>query len=274
MADVKARLPQIVIPLVAAAAIAAGRVAADRWPPLPPRSVSDWLPWFAVFIAGVAAVLALADRWWLTWVARVIVFAAVGWLIVRGLVPHVMDSETAGLWAVGVAGLCLIACGALDLVDQHERTGPAATIAPAAAIGFAGLVSIFSAMVTDMMPLLGAMGVFLIAALLGLRWRSVRLGPGGHTFAVAMLAGLLTLVTLYADDRPAGIFSAVVLLSPIAALAARLPGVRHRAWRGLVAAGIAVSIIGAAAVAPLAIDYFAPADQSEQQDNGGYDYGL
>jgi hypothetical protein len=264
------RLPQILIVLLGGLAIAIGRLAADRWPPFPAKNVANWLPWFAVAAAALGAIDAAVPRRWLTWPLRVLLFGAIAWLTIRGLVPHILDTGSAVGWTVGVATLALLAAAALDRLDQREDAGPAATIACAAAIGFAGLVSIFSAMVLDMLPLLGAMGLILIAALLGLRWRSIRLGPGGHTFAIAILAALLTLVAFFADDRPHKAIPAIVLLSPLAAWAAMLPRLRERAWRGLIAAALAVSLVSAAAVAPHAIDYNAPDPETEEEGVGDY----
>jgi len=271
------RLPQMLIPLLGGLAIAIGRLAADRWPPLPANNVADWLPWFAIAAAALGAVNAAVPRLWLTWPIRVLLFGAIGWLTIRGLIPHILDTASAVGWTIGVAALTLLATGALDRLDRRDSAGPAATIACAAALGFAGLVSIFSEMVLDMLPLLGAMGVVLLAALLGLRWRAIRLGPGGHTFALAMLAALLTLIAFYAADdaRPHKAIPALVLLSPAAAWAAMLPRLRDRAWRGMFAAAVAVAIVCAAALAPLAIDEFAPEpDAPQNNEPGEYDYGL
>lgn len=290
-----ARWPQVVIPLLGAAAMAGGRLAADRWPPIPAVKVGDWLPWLGLLAGVVGAATAAANRPWATWPLRTALLAIVGWLITRALVPHALDTGSAIGWTAAVTALGLASAGALDALDRGggDRTGgsastqppageaapapggPAAGAAAAAAIGFAALVSIFSYMALDLVMFLGAMGVLLLASGLGLRWPAIRLGPGGHTFAVSMLAALLSYVAFFSVQPPHKALAGAALLLPVVGLVGAHRWFGGAAWRRWLAAALAVTIVGAAVVAPLASDYFRETarDQSEQ-DGSGYDYGL
>lgn len=215
------------------------------WPALPPRDVTQWLPFLAV-LAAVVGIVESATRFGigLRWVVRVVAIAIALTTQVAPLFQTTWTPMTGALWTAGFGLLWLV--GWLFLEQLTSRTGRSwsafVLMALGACISAACGLSSSAAIAQAGGMLTAALGALWIVTLFArnFEWKTSVL-----PVAAILLPALLVNACCYAELRP--MTTGLLVLAPAGGWLAAfvLRSSHHRDW---VAATVTI-LLGAGAVA-------------------------
>lgn len=254
--------------IAAAFAIAYGKLVGGYR--FPPTAADNWIVYFSL----AAIVLGMLDTWlrpslWIRLGATLILSAALIWLLVAPVIGNDLSRNAA---IVSVAALSVAMTLWWFLLDQLASLGPRLLAPIALFLGTAGSAAILadSGLAQRGGFTLGAMAVILGAVIVMAAMTRAFSLAGGGTLAVAIvLFGTIVYARFYMYPEPTPRLTAamaIVLIAPLFAWVAWLPGLRNRkTWQRVLIGLLAVLIAAAAsaAVAGLGADRSPPSGEAD-----------
>lgn len=209
-----------------AIAFAASHIVMFGWN-WPPREAMHWFPIIAAAGACIAMLEASTRRWDWPIAARLVVAAAMAFVLLRGRIEHAWTTGEA-IAIVGAIGACTAAAWTLgDSLARREKSGHSA-LALGLVTGAVGGALVLSG---------NAKGIQLAAALgagigvwwlLSQRFEALRSTRGGVGVPVLLHAALLTVGVFLAEVPRAA--AGLLLAAPVAGWIAHAGGIRARRW--------------------------------------------
>ncbi len=255
---------------------AAGFIATEGLPPMPPVEAQDWLAVVALPAAVVLGVLASCSHTarWPAWVVRLAILAGIAPLLLQPYITYTWTATQSVMWLTGL-GAAAVAFGALlvPMSRPHEAVQP--WLLPAVlliAAGSTGIVITLSGSQS-----LGQLGLALAATIAGgglitaLKPSRTHMGGGVDVVAV-LLIGLWLNACFY--TQLSATHAALLAGCPLAAWVGWIPLVHHRpAWQRAAVVLLVVVCLAGTAVGTAAHQF--QQDAANAGHGSGYDgYGA